>query len=311
MAVVFAFGVTGGVTGCVNGFRGANLELDLSPGNPVQGPVIGAPPAGDLPAPIHFTLYGIQQTGGQDHLFEVTRFEVHHIVDTSSPCYIDVGEHVPHPGLHVKSFAQKIAEDTGITDLANPPPGASQQAKEAAASAVARMAAIAALTGPNGLVAVTSASPATYPAIASGCSGPSDQIPPPECTDEASNQLRLQLCQAAWKQYPLLWEGTDRVLTEPLNGVTHGMRLQLMAPVSNAPVGGAQFFVDNTLDDVDAYAIYFQADGMDTPGMQLYFGRPTMPTRGVQHVHMVSPINPALTAELAVFADLGGDDVHF
>ena len=52
-------------------------------------------------------------------------------------------------------------------------------------------------------------------------------------------------------------------------------------------------------------------DGMDTPGSQLLFGRPTMPTRGVRHVHLVSPLSPALTAEMAVFSDLGQDDVHF
>ena len=37
----------------------------------------------------------------------------------------------------------------------------------------------------------------------------------------------------------------------------------------------------------------------------------TMPTRGVLHVHLVSPVNPALTAEMAVFVDLGQDDVQF
>jgi len=94
------------------------------------------------------------------------------------------------------------------------------------------------------------------------------------------------------------------------------MVLNPMTPITGAPVGGAQFFVDNALDNIDAYAIYFQVDGMDppgndVPGTQLYFGRPTMPTRGVSHVHLVSPLNPALTAEMAVFADLGEDDVHF
>jgi hypothetical protein len=100
------------------------------------------------------------------------------------------------------------------------------------------------------------------------------------------------------------------VLTAPLGGVTHGM-VDGRNPINMAPVGGAQFFLDEALDDIDAYAIYTQADGMDTPGTQLLFGRPTMQTRGVLHVHLVSPADPALTAELAVFADLGQDDVHF
>jgi hypothetical protein len=157
---------------------------------------------------------------------------------------------------------------------------------------------------------VTSASKASYPAMAADCNGPSDQIPPPSCMDDDSNRRRLALCQATWKANPDLWEGTDRVLTAPLNGITHGMVL-IPVTVAGTPVGGAQFFVDNPLANIDAFGIYFQSDALDTPGTQLFFGRPTMPTRGVLHVHLVSPLNPALTSEMAVFTDLGQDDVHF
>ena len=166
------------------------------------------------------------------------------------------------------------------------------------------------LGGATGLKAVTSASTAVYPAMAAACDGPAEQIPPPMCIDDASNQRRLQLCQAAWKADPDLFEGTDRVLTSPLNGVTHGMLLGAN-PINMGPVGGAQFFVENALDNIDAYAIYTQLDGMDTPGTQVLFGRPTMPTRGVLHIHLVSPLNSLLTAEMAVFVDLGQDSVHF
>lgn len=299
-------------SGCVKGFQGSNLELDLLPGAPVQA-LVQMPPMGrELPAAVHFTLYAIQHEASQDNLFEVVRFELHHIVDTSSPCYIDVGEHVPYPGIHVSSFLNRVLQDTQIMDPAHPPPTASPQAVELAVSAAARMQAIAAIGATDGgLVAVTSASPSVYPAIASDCGGPPNQIPPPKCFDNASNQLRLQLCQAAWRSDPNLWEGTDRVLTAPLNGVTHGMETLLSAPISMTPVGGAQFFVDNALTNVDAYAIYVQADGMDTPGTQLYFGTPTHVTRGVDHVRLVSPINQAVTADLAIFTDLGEDDVNF
>jgi len=297
--------------GCVKGFQGSNLELDLLPGAPVQA-LSQMPPMGrELPAAVHFTLYAIQQEMTQDRLFEIVRFELHHIVDTSSPCYIDVGEHVPYPGIHVSSFLKRVSLDTGIMDPAHPPASASPLAVELAVSAAARMQAVAAIGAPGGLVAVTSASTSTYPAVAAACGGPQNEIPPPECFDNASNALRLQLCQAAWKMDPSLWEGTDRVLTAPLNGVTHGMETLASAPISMTPVGGAQFFVDNALSNVDAYAIYVQADGMDTPGTQLYFGTPTHVTRGVDHVRLVSPINQAVTADLAVFTDLGEDDVHF
>jgi hypothetical protein len=307
VAAVFA------ASGCVKGFQGSNLELDLLPGAPVQALVQQPPMGRELAAQSHFTLYAIQQDMAQNRLFEVVSFELHHIVDTSSPCFIDVGEHVPYPGIHVTSFEKRVDQDTGIADPMNPPASASEQAKELAAGARARSNVVAALAGPGGLVAVTSASTARYPAMATACGGPSNEIPPPQCFDDASNKLRLELCQATWKMAPTLWEGTDRVLTAPLNGTTHGMEVEAMNPVSMTPVGGAQFFVENALDNVDAYAIYYLPDdgSIPTPGVQLYFGRPTHATRGVDHVRMANPNNIAAQADLAVFTDLGEDDVHF
>lgn len=266
--------------------------------------------AGELPANSYFTIYAIQEDASQGRLFELERFEIHRIVDPTSPCFIDVGEHVPHPGLHVTSYATKIAEDTGITDIANPPVTATEQQKIEMATAIQRMMNVTALGGAAGIKVVTSASTSVYPVMAAGCAGPADQIPPPMCIDEPSNQIRLRLCQAAWKTDPNLFEGTDRVLTAPLGGVTRGM-VDGRNPINLAPVGGAQFFVKEALDNIDAYAIYTQTDGVDTPGTQLFFGRPTMPTRGVRRVHLVNPSSPALTAEMVVFADLGQDDVHF
>lgn len=295
------------------------MQLDLSPATPVQAGVLAMQGAGELPAATHFTLYAIQEetlpdSTVQDHLFEVARFEVHHIVDTSSPCFIDVGDHVPYPGIHVTQFARRVQMDTQIPDPTHPPPGATPQQLELVVTALARMQKIAAILGPDGLVAVTSASTTAYPPVAMDCNGPPDQIPPAECIDNPSNQRRLQLCQQTWNTDSRLWEGTDRVLTAPLNGTTFGLLLNPMTP-AGTPVGGAQMFVDSALVGVDAYAIYVQADapppGMEGPGTQLYFGRPTMPTRAVFHVHLVNPDNAALTAEMAVFADLGQDDVHF
>jgi hypothetical protein len=296
--------------GCVDGARGANVQIDLSPATPAQADLGGPVTPGDLPANSHFTLFAIQQDAVQDRLFEIQRFEIHRIVDPSSPCFIDATEHVPHLGLHVTQYAKKIGEDTGIADVANPPPGATDEQKIVMATALQRMMNVAALGGASGIKVVTSASTAGYPAVAAACGGPANEIPPAMCIDDASNALRLQLCQAAWKADPKLFEGTDRVLTSPLGGETHGM-VDGMNPINMASVGGAQFFVDNALENIDAFAIYTQLDTMTTPGTQLFFGRPTTPTRGVLHVHLVSPSNSLLTAEMAVFADLGHDDVHF
>jgi hypothetical protein len=298
--------------GCVDGFRGSNVQLDLGFGTPVQAHVASAPAAGELPANTHFTLYAIQQSGDTGNLFELDRFEVHYLVDPTSPCFIERGDNVPNPGLHVTQYAKKVAEQTGIVDIANPPATATDQQKILMATALQRMQNVAALAGATGLPVkvVTSASTTAYPAVATTCTGPADQLPPAMCTDDASNQRRLALCEATWRADPNLFEGTDRVLTAPLNGVTRGMVVG-RNPINMAPVGGAQFFVDEALDNIDAYAIYTQADGADDTGTQLLFGAPSRPTRGVWHVHLVNPANPMLTAEMAVFADLGEDDVHF
>ncbi|HEX4419032.1 MAG TPA: hypothetical protein VH165_14070 [Kofleriaceae bacterium] len=299
-----------GAAGCVDGFQGANVQIDLSPGTPVQAHV-GSPMMGtELPANAHFSLYAIRQGMAQDELFEVQQFEVHRIVDPTSPCFIDVGDHVPHPGLHVTQYAARTAQDTGILDVANPPATATDVQKIELATALQRMVNVGELASDTGVRAVTSASTAIYPAVAADCNGSSDQIPPPTCMDDASNTRRLALCQKAWAADDGLWEGSDRVLTVPLHGETHGL-VDGLNPINMAPVGGAQFFVQNALENIDAYAIYTQVDGMPDPGTQLLFGKPVMTTRGVLHVHLVSPLNSLLTAEMAIFADLGQDNVHF
>lgn len=298
-----------------DGAAKSNVQFDFSKQMPAQVTPGTTPNAKQLPADAHLTFYAIQHGADADRLFAVTTFEIHHIVDLQSPCFIDVGEHVPHPGLHVSQFAKVIGEDTGITDIANPPPGASEQDQIDAATAVQRELDIDKLVGAGGIVAVTSPSPAVYPAVAADCDA-TDGIPPPDCTDEASNARRLALCEAAWHADPNLFEGTDRVLTTPLSGITHGM-VDGMNPINLAPVGGAQFFTDTLLDGIDAYAVYWQLDGAPDPsaasplGTLLLFGEPTTPTRGVVHVHMESPAIDGLTAEVAIFPNLEDDDVDF
>jgi hypothetical protein len=296
--------------GCVNEFEGSNVQFDFTPGMPVLASVGMAPRAGELASNSHFTLYAFETDDMAGRLFEIQRFEIHRIVDLSSPCFIDVGDHVPHPGLHVSKFAEVIAQDTGISDLANPPANATEQQKIDAATAVQRMQNVTALASDAGIKVVTSASDTSYPNLAAACTDTSG-IPPPDCTDETSNERRLSMCQAAWKADPLYYEGTDRILTSPLNGITHGM-VDGMNPINLAPVGGAQIFVDEVLDNFAGFAIYTQPDDQVTPGGNLLlFGKPTMPTRGVIHVHLANATSPTVTAELAIFSNLGQDDVSF
>ncbi|MCW5806782.1 MAG: hypothetical protein KIT31_30765 [Deltaproteobacteria bacterium] len=294
---------------CVDGFTGSNIEIDFSPGTPAQASPGLAPGPGELPADIHFKLYAITDDNGTKSLFELRRFEIHRIIDLRSPCYIDAGPTAVFPGIHVTQFNARMIEKTGIADVANPPPGASERDQIDAATAAQRQNNVNALAGPRGLKVVTSASPATYPDVDADCSG--SGLPPPSCADDASNARRLRICRETWAANPDLYEGTDRVLTQPLNGTNFGFVLGLN-PIAPTPVGGAGFFVDQALAGVDEYAIYFQTDGVADPGSIFLTGRPTQATRGVRHVDLQSPPFPnVVSAKMAIFADLGRDDVHF
>ncbi len=296
-------------TGCVDSFRGSNVQIDLSPGMPVQASPGVTPGPGELPSNIHFRLYAIDEQEGTDQLFEIQRFEIHKIVDIRSPCFIDATANVPYPGLHVSEFGNMIAADTGITDPSMPPPGASEADQIAAATAQQRMANVSSLGGSAGIKVVASASEADYPIVNPTCDGAG--IPPANCTEPEHNARRLEQCQAFWDANPDYFEGTDRVLTAPLNGTTFGMVVGVN-PISPAPIGGAQFFVDEALAEIDEYAIFYQTDGVEEPGTLLLTGRPVVTTRGVHHVELFSPPFPNLvSAQMAVFVDLGEDDVHF
>ncbi|MEO6774562.1 MAG: hypothetical protein ABI467_16355 [Kofleriaceae bacterium] len=268
------------------------------------------------PAGTHYSVYAFQDDAMAGRIFQLQQFEVHDIVTFDSPCFIDVGDHVPHPGLHVSQYAKVIGMDVGIPDITNPPPNATEQDKITAATAVQRQNNVALIgglvTGYLPINAVTSASTAVYPAVGTDCSD-ANGIPPPTCTDAVSNQKRLAMCQAFWAANPDYYEGTDRILTSPLNGTAHG-NVDGVNPVNMAPVGGAQFFIDEVLDGFDGFAVYQQMDGAaaDDPGTQILVGgKGTMETRGVIHVHLTNPTNAALFADLAIFSNLGADDVSF
>ncbi|HUJ59203.1 MAG TPA: hypothetical protein VLX92_11945 [Kofleriaceae bacterium] len=301
-------------SGCIDSFQGSNVQFDFSPAMPVEASVGATPGAGEVPANVHFTFYALEdgldaQGNPVGRMFAVQDFEIHHIVDLASPCFIDVGSHVPYPGLHVSQYLTMVQEATGISDVANPPPTATTAQEEEVATAIQRDTDVKLLGGPTGIKVVSSASDGTYGPVAADCVDGS-KIPPPTCTDPDSNKRRLEMCQAAWKADPSYFEGTDRVLTAPLDGVTHGM-VDGMNPVNLAPVGGAQFYVTAELAGFSSFAIFQQTDDTDGPGTLLMYGTATMNTLGVQHVHMTSPASPALTAEVAIFGDLSDDDPTF
>jgi hypothetical protein len=317
------------LAGCVDELQGSNVQFDFKHQTPAQAVV--APPVGDTAAPAntHYSLYAISSSDTTGYLFKVQDFEIHKIVDTTSPCFIDVGEHVPHPGLHVTQYLKVIEQDTGIPDPLNPPAGATEQQKIDAATAYTRDQNVQLLYADNtGVKAVSDASSAVYPAPDTGCTDTS-KIPAPTCTDDASNQRRLDMCQAFWNANPSYFEGTDRVLTAALNGTVRGTVDGDNPLALGSKVGGAQFFVSSALADFDTFAIYTQYDDANGDGMPDYpqsfpdsqkaeagqlflYGHVTTPTRDVMHVHLKSPdLTSTETAEMIIFPNLGEDNVHF
>jgi len=312
------------VGGCVDVFSGSNIQLDFSPAMPSQVPAGQTASATQIPTNAHFTFYAFQSDTMAGRLFAIQDFEIHRVVDPTSPCFIELGNEVTYPGLHSTMYEKKIDEDTGIPDYKNPPATASMKDKELAATAAARMQNITALASDTGLNAVTSASTAEYPTADTGCTDTS-KIPAPTCTDDASNKRRLEMCQAFWAANPGFYEGTDLSLTVPLAGTNYGF-VQGANPLNSAPVGGTQFFVDEALGDFGAFAVYWQfddanGDGMPdypmnfpdkaTAGQLLLFGQTSMPTRGVMHATLTNASDPNFNAELAIFANLDQDSTHF
>ena len=318
------------LAGCIDEFAGSQVQIDFAPAVPVQASPYSAALANELPNNIHFTLYAFDETTNMagevvGRLFALQQFEIHRIVDLESPCFIDVGDHVPIEGLHVSMYAEEIMRKNGITDLSMPG-NASEEAQIDVATAIQRQRIVAAMAGEMGPKVISSVSAGGYGTVAADCSD-TNGIPPHDCVDDAANQRRLEKCRAEWDRDPAFFEGTDRVLTSPLNGTTFGM-VEGVNPVNLAPIGGSAFFIDESLADFDGYAIYWQFDDANNDGMpdypasvpvsertalgQLYlFGRPQSVTRGVIHVSMVNLSSPAITAELAVFSDIDQDTVHF
>jgi len=155
-----------GAAGCIDPFHGSNVQFDFSPTMYVQASPGATPNANQLPSDVHFTFYAITGDAQVSRLFAVQQFEIHRIVDLSSPCYIDVGAHVPFPGLHVSQYAKMIQMQTGIADLANPPASATEAQKVAAATAVTRMQNVALLASDMGITVLSSTSAGVYPAVA-------------------------------------------------------------------------------------------------------------------------------------------------
>src|SRR5262245_5683108 len=98
-----------------------------------------------------------------------------------------------------------------------------------------------------------------------------------------------------------------------------------MNPINGGYVGGAGVYVDEDLDGFDAFEVNWQykdLDGNGTPdvpsgqmgndlGFHYMTGRAELITRGVISATLRNLNSTQIRAELAVFPNLGDDDVSF
>lgn len=322
-------------SGCADEFKGSNVQIDFGAGIPAQDkpgiPLV----AGHVPANAYFSLYAINEVKDEfgaiteSSLFELQRFEIQPVLNLNSPCLIEEDRRAKYRGVHIFQFSNRIANDTGIDDITNPPPGSPEIDQVELATAVERVRR-ARLVGGQ-IKAITSASAATYPATGTLCADApgfdSTLIPPANCADDASNNVRLLRCQDFWAANPDFYEGRDSILASPINGIYSGVVVG-RNPINESGIGGSQFFVDEALGEFNAYAVYWQYDDANNDGEpdypasvpaadrspigQLYmYGNARTITRGVQKVQLTSITNAAISATMAIFADLGEDNVHF
>jgi hypothetical protein len=313
-----AIATTFTLTGCVESFGGSALQLDFSMPTPVPGsPSPLAPPAGT-----YFTFYALDHEYSDEdpdtiiltRFYEVQRFEIQPVVRAASPCFIE-DEDSRYPGLHVTQYAAKERERTGITEPLDPPDGVTEADITDVLTADVRMQNLVDLE--NQVKAVVSYSGLVLPAPSADCVADGispDAIPAVTCTDEADNAQRFRVCEQLWAEDPEYYEGSDKVFTLPLNGRFYGT-VAGMNPINQGFLGGSSMFVDENIAGYDAYAINWQYEdeAMQTSdiGTTFMVGTPELRTRGVINAHLAHPDSASTFCEVAVFADLGEDDVNF
>ncbi len=327
--------------GCVEAFDGSNVQIDFNSGVQTNTRPGDTPQPDQPPANTHYVLYGadlvyqrdannrpVLDVAGQpvilrSFLFEVQRFEIRSAIDRSSPCFIDL-ERTRFPGIHVTQYAAAVRAATGITDPFLP--GQDPDDVTDVLTADRRASNLPLIE--SALKAVTSYADFRYPAIGTQCANEAGVdrmlIPPATCADPESNALRLERCRLAWAANPEFYEGSDKVFTLPLNGRFFGM-VEGMNPINNGFVGGSGFFVDPNLVDLEAYVLNWQYDDLDhdgapdvpigspssPTGFPYMQGKPVQVTRGTFTVSLRHATNPRITATMAIFPNLGSDDVHF
>lgn len=337
--------------GCVEPFPGSNVQLDFSQDTPVRSgndPDGFTPPVDTyLTLWALDNVYAVDADGNpifdadgdpvvaSSTFFEVQKFEFQPVINPSSPCFIEIGAD-RFPGVHVTQVAAKLRATlceqygqpaTCFDTPTNPPNGATEDDVTDVLTVNRRMELLPSLAGV--VKAVTTYSTYQYPTPASDCTISGDTLPANSCLDDASNAQRLRVCQAIWDGQPDFYEGSDKVFTLPLNGKLYGMG-EGMNPINGVGLfGGAQMFVDEVVGGADALTINWQFkdyNGDGTPDYPANFlddhdesatgyvfmsGTPYVVARGVVNAVLVNPFRATVNATVAIFTDLGDDDLHF
>lgn len=319
---LLALATTITLAGCVESFGGSNLQIDFSQATPVpSGDGIADPVR--PPADTYFTFYALDHEYDEANpdvivltrFYEIQRFEIQPVIQTASPCFIDL-EESRYPGLHITQFAEKERERTGIDNPLDPPDGVDEGDVSDVLTADTRIDNLNDLE--STIKAVVSYSPTiALPDAAAGCIvdgiGP-DEIPAPTCTEDVDNEQRLRVCRDHWDDDPNFYQGSDKVFTLPNNGILYGM-VEGPNPINQGFVGGATISVDEVLSGFDAFTVNwnYKDEGAQTSatGTTFVTGEPESRTRGVINARLISPLSNAVFAEVGIFSDLGDDNVNF
>jgi hypothetical protein len=286
---------------CVEPFSGSKVEILLRSSILLPGDdgTFGRPPSDT-----HFILYGVRD----DSVFALREFEVRPVIDRSSGCFIEQ-EGTPFPGLHSTQVERKLRElalaDGQVTDT---------EAGDIA-TAQKRLALQPALESSVRVIVVHEAGLGKAQIDALQASLPANDA----ITAEA-NQDRLSKCRAFFALHPGYYVGTDRSLAIPINGVYFGV-VEGRDPRNNGNLGGAAFDVPFNLDDLEALRINWDFNDPADPrraaydassiGYHYMSGLPTRRLRGVINYSMRHVDVAQNAGEIAVFTNVGEDEVNF
>src|SRR5262249_53911413 len=141
-----------------------------------------------------------------------------------------------------------------------------------------------------------------------------------DMTDDATNARRLELCQSIWKQHPGYYVGTDKVLTIPLNGVYYGI-VAGNDPRNGSFLGGGSGDTDGAMPAFHSFRGNWNWNDPADPRAQAYppssigyhymAGKPVERVRGVINVSIVNEDFTQIAGDIAIFTDLGEDNVDF